>query len=148
VTGGPAGPPVTLASVIWDWGGAYTIGYDRDWWTAARRDGRAVLYAHTLTLLESAIEANYRARPVPRAFDPPDPGTAAADDDPAGDDEGFLLAALAEAFPAWAISYSYTTGTWTARTRKQTIRHASAVLLCAAMVMAERRHRRPATGPP
>jgi hypothetical protein len=71
VTGSPAGPPVTLASLIWDWGSAYTIGYDRDWWTAARRDGRAVLYAHTLADLESAIEANYRHRPVARDFDPP-----------------------------------------------------------------------------
>jgi hypothetical protein len=56
------------------------------------------------------------------------------------------LAALAEAFPAWAISYSFTTGTWTARTRKKTLCHASAVLLCAAMVLAERRYRQSPAG--
>jgi hypothetical protein len=145
----PARPPVTLASLIRDWGDAYTIGYDRDWWTAARRDGRAVLYARALATLESALDANYRTRPVPRTCDPPQdsPGDA-PDSDPGGlaEDESFLLAALAEAFPAWAISYSYTNGTWTARTRKKTIRHESAVLLCAAMVLAERRHRQSPAG--
>lgn len=77
----------------------------------------------------------------------PGPGDS-QDRDPDGldVDESFLLAALAQAFPAWAISYSFTTGTWTARTRKQTIRHHSAVLLCAAMVLTERRYRQSSAG--
>lgn len=138
----PAGPPVTLDSLVWDWGSAYVIGYRNDQWTATRRDGRAVLARATLAALATVIDADYRTGPVSRDCDPP--ASSGGVDEPGGgpgEDESFLLAALAEAFPAWAVSYSYTTGTWTARTRKKTLTHGSAVLLCAAMVLAERRHR-------
>lgn len=144
---GPAGalPPPTLAHLVWGWGSAYAIGYGQDQWRAARRDGRAVLAAHTLAGLAAAIEADYRHRPVPREFDPP--GIAPGDDDAPGDDEPFLLAALQAAFPAWAITYDPGTRTWTARTRRKTICQNSAVLLCAAMVLIERRYRQYTGGP-
>jgi hypothetical protein len=71
MTGGPAGPPVTLATLIWDWGGAYAISYGEDQWIAARRDGRAVLITETLTGLETDIQDDYRYQPVPRNSDPP-----------------------------------------------------------------------------
>jgi hypothetical protein len=145
---GPGGPPVTLASLIWDWGGAYVIGYQHDQWTATRRDGHALLTRPTLAGLDTVINADYRTDPVPRTCDPTTTPGQDEDEDEAGpgEDESFLLAALAEAFPAWAISYSFTNSTWTARTRKKIIRHGSAVLLCAAMVLAERRHRQSPAG--
>lgn len=72
VTGPQPTPPVTLASVEWDWGSAYQLGYRDDQWIAARRDGHGILRAATLTALETAIETDYRHRPVSRDFDPPD----------------------------------------------------------------------------
>lgn len=57
MTGGPSGPPLTLAALLWDWGDAYTIGYQEDQWAAARRDGRTVLIAETLTGRDTAIQA-------------------------------------------------------------------------------------------
>jgi hypothetical protein len=147
----PEPPPLTLAAVIWGWGDAYVIGYQHDQWTAARRDGLATLRRPTLAALETAIQADYRTGPVPRAFDPPrTPGDDTADDRPS-DDESFLLTAMQEAFPAWAISYDTATRSWTAQTRKTTIRQPTAVLLCAALAGAGRRARRtsgPGTGPP
>ena len=144
---GPAGPVPrrTLAQLIWGWGSAYEIGYGGDQWIAARRDGHGVLAANTLPALETVIEADYRHRPVPREFDPPGSDSGAADDDEdarlPGEDEGFLLAAMQAAFPAWAISYSSEMQAWIARTRKTTICQGSPVLLCAALVGAERRYR-------
>jgi hypothetical protein len=154
---GPAGavPPVTLASLIWGWGDPYAIGYGQDQWRAARRDGRAVLAAHTLAGLEAAIEADYRHRPVPRECDPPatgigtdtDTDTDAGQDEPPGEDEGFLLAAMRTAFPAWTIEYSTHTHAWIAHTRKKTICENSAVLLCAALLLIERQARRASSDP-
>ena len=140
---GPTPAPVTLAGLVWHWGSAYAIGYRDDQWTATRRDGRGVLTRPTLAALETVIEADYRTDPVSRAFDPigTPQGHEDADDDRPGADESFLLAALAEAFPAWVISYDSTARTWTARTGKKTICEPTAVLLCAALVMAERRSR-------
>lgn len=104
---GPAGPmpPVTLASLMWDWGSAYAIGYGGDQWLAGRRDGGGVLAADALAGLEAAIEADHRHRPVPRQYGPPDTSTGLEEDEAPGDDESFLLAALQAAFPAWVISY-------------------------------------------
>ena len=64
-------PAVTLESVAFDWGDAYLLSYTRDRWVALRRDSHRFLTAHTLTGLETAIEADYRDHPVPRDFDPP-----------------------------------------------------------------------------
>jgi hypothetical protein len=144
----PAGAPITLETLLWDWGDAYTIGYRHDEWLAARRDDLAVLCAATLPGLDQMIQADYRNHPVPRECDLPDrrrPGQGRRRGG-AGDDESFLLTALAEAFPAWTISYSFTTGTWTARTRKKTIRQPTAVLLAAALVLGERRYRQSPAG--
>ena len=146
----PTPPPVTLASIQWDWGSAYTIGYGGDQWLAARRDSAGAITADTLTGLETAIQADYRHRPVSRDFDPPPGGTGAEDEDEdghaPGTDESFLLTALREAFPAWVIRYNIGSRTWTARTRKKTISQPTSVLLCAALVLADRRARRQAGG--
>jgi len=142
----PTPRPVTLASVHWNWGSAYAIGYQHDQWIAARRDANGTLVAATLTELEAAIQADYRTAPVSCVFDPP--GTP--NDDPPSDDESFLLTALREAFPSWAINYGTGRQPWTAQTRKTTISQPTAVLLCAALVLADRRARRtngPGPGP-
>jgi hypothetical protein len=151
VTGPDPAPPVTLASLTWDWGGAYDLGYDRDWWTATRRDGHAVLFAHTLAALETAIMINYRTRPVPRDFDPPGaadylqpPGQddEAAEED-AGLDDGTLVTVreLRSAFPLWTITYSAELDAWIGQTRKKTICQNSAVSLALALTLIERRER-------
>jgi hypothetical protein len=147
----PGPPPLDLAAVVWGWGDAYVIGYQEDQWTAARRDGCATLIRPTLAALETVIEADYRTNPVSRAFDPPGstwnenkPNTAPSED------ESVLLTAMREAFPAWAISYDSGTRSWTAQTRKTTVSQPTAVLLCAALVLADRRPRRtsgPGPGP-
>jgi hypothetical protein len=147
MTGTPATPPVTLAAVVWDWSDAYMIGYQHDQWTATRRDGRTTLKRPTLAMLDTAIQADYRTRPVPRAFDPPAPGDDTTDDRPAGD-ESFLLTAMQKAFPAWTISYDTATRSWTAQTPATTIRQPTAALLCAALAGAARRaHRASDPGP-
>ena len=142
--------PVTLAHLTWGWGSAYAIGYRGDQWLAARRDGAGVLAAGTLAGLQTVIEADYRHQPVPREFDPP--GSSTRDDqdedgDRPSEDESFLLAAMQAAFPAWAISYSSQARAWIARTRRKTICQGSAVVLCAALLRAERRYRQHTTGP-
>jgi hypothetical protein len=143
MTGSPATPPVTLSALLWDWSDAYTIGYQHDQWTAARRDGRATLRRPTLATLETAIQADYRTRPVPRTFDPPaTPGDDRTDDRTTGD-ESFLLTALQQAFPAWTISYDTAARSWTAQTPTTTIRQPTAALLCAALAGASRRTHRP-----
>ena len=35
---GPAGPPVTLAGLLWDLGDAYVVSHQENQWVAARRD--------------------------------------------------------------------------------------------------------------
>jgi hypothetical protein len=142
-------PPGTLATLMREWGEAYLIGYQHDQWSATRRDGHAVLMRTTLTALETAIETDHRTDPVPRTFDPP--GSTADENEPGAapsEDESFLLTALREAFPDWEISYDPHARTWTARTRKTMICQPTAVLLCAALVGADRRARRiPGPGP-
>ena len=80
-------PAVTLESVAFHWGDAYLLSYARDRWVALRRDRHRFLTAHTLTELETAIEADYRDHPVPRDFDPPGAGDYLnpARDDPTPD---------------------------------------------------------------
>ncbi len=147
-TGGPSGP--TLGRLPWHWGGAYEIGYEQDQWLARRRDGHGLLAASTLAGLETVIDADYRHRPVPRDFDPPVSEADAGDQDggseerPPGQDESFLLAAMQAAFRTWVITYDPGTRAWFARTRKTTICENSAVLLCAALLLIERRYRQQA----
>ena len=120
------GPPgVTLESLDFEWGDAYLIHYARDQWAALRRDTRRFLAASTLDELAAAIEADYKASPVPRDYDPP--GTAGylntPSPDPDGDGERLgLLMGLREVFPHWNISYSLSSRAWTARNDDTTIR--------------------------
>ena len=58
-----------------------------------------------------------------------------------GSGESFLLAALRSAFPAWTVGYSTGAGVWIARAAAATICENSLVLLCAGLVLAERRDR-------
>ena len=64
-------PAVTLESLDYEWGDAYLICYARDQWAALRRDTRRFLTASTLDGLAAAIDADYKASPVPRELDPP-----------------------------------------------------------------------------
>jgi hypothetical protein len=153
MTAGSEGPPITLTSLTWGWGDAYAIGYHHDQWTAARRDGHAAITAYTLAGLDTAISIDYRTRPVPRAFDPPGTDSVTgqdrdSDQAPADDTEAvFLLAAMQAAFPAWTIEYSTHARAWIAHTRKKTICENSPVLLCAALLLIERRARQASSGP-
>jgi hypothetical protein len=145
----PAGPgqarqPVTLGSLAWRWGDAYHFGYGDDQWVAARRDGLGVLAAGTLAGLEAAIEADYRNRPVPRDFDPPSPGDDSNRNERLAEEESFLLAAMREALPAWTLDYSTELRLWTAHDGTGTLCVDSPVLLCAALVLIDRRRCRPA----
>jgi hypothetical protein len=138
----------TLDSLVYDWGSAYDIGYQDDQWIAARRDGRAVLLAETLTKLDELIQADYRHEPVPRAFDPPHTSDDSAGQDRLPDqDESFLLAALRASFPAWAIEYNPDFRAWVAHNQAGIICENSAVLLCAALLLVQRRSGR-TNGPP
>lgn len=142
---GQARPSATLASLAWRWGDAYHLGYRNDQWTAGRRDGRGVLAADTLSGLEAAIKADYRDRPVPRDFDPPSSGGDDSDpDEGLAEDESFLLAAIRAAFPAWTIDYRTELRLWTAHDGTGTLCMDSAMLLCAALVLIERRRHRTA----
>ncbi|HEY2264530.1 MAG TPA: hypothetical protein VGI96_18050 [Streptosporangiaceae bacterium] len=148
MTGSPAGLPVTLSALLWDWSDAYTIGYQHDQWIAARRDGRGTLRRPTLAMLDTATQTDYRTSPVPRAFDPPATSAGGRNDERPSDDESFLLTAMQEAFPAWAISYDTVTRSWTAQTPAISIRQPTAALLCAALAGAGRRaHRTSDPGP-
>ena len=91
------------------------------------------------------IEADYRHHTVPRRFDPPGamhyPGFPEEpdDDDVAAEETRFILAALRHAFPSWTITCSLQLQAWIARTGEKTICQNSAVLLCAALTLIERR---------
>ena len=161
-------PGVTLESLDWGWGDAYIICYARDQWAALRRDTHRFLTAATLNELATKIETDYAAHPVPREFSPP--GTADYLDTPDEDededededlDEGEregevpgrdrdrdrdgerlgLLMGLRQVFPQWAISYSPFSRAWTARNDDTTICQNSPALLCAALMLAERKQR-------
>ena len=132
--------PLNLESLAFHWADAYVICYARDRWVALRRDTRQPLTAGTLAGLETAIEADYRHHPVPRAFDPPGTGYL-ENDEPADQDTQFILAALRQAFPLWTITYSGQLRAWVARTRNKNICQNSPVLLCTALVLIERQHR-------
>ena len=157
-------PGVTLESLDWDWGDAYIICYARDQWAALRRDTRRFLTAATLDELATKIEADYAAHPVPRESGPPGtadyPGTPDQDDDDL-DEDGVrgrdrdrdrdgerlgLLMGLRQVFPQWAISYSPFSRAWTARNDDATICQNSAALLCAALMLAERKQRQAQPG--
>lgn len=147
-------PPLTLAFLAFHWGDAYLLSAVRERWVALRRDGRYFLVAGTLAELEPLIEADYRANPVSREYDPTGkPGLAAINatfdgdereepkDDGLDADTLITLVELRRAFPLWKIVHSAQTRTWTGRSRKRTIRHSSAVSLCIALTLIERRER-------
>ena len=163
-------PGVTPESLDWHWGDAYIICYARDQWAALRRDTRRFLTAETLDQLATKIDADYAAHPVPRQFSPPGtadyPGTPGEnedeDDDDDLDEDGVpgrdrdtdrdrerlgLLMGLRQLFPQWAISYAPFSRAWTARNDDTTIRQNSAALLCAALMLAERKQRQARHGP-
>lgn len=155
------GPPPTLAYLVYHWGDSYLLSSVRDRWVALRRDARYFLVAGSLTELETLITADYGANPVGRDYDPPGeapyltfPGILIGDDaedvdDDAGLDADTLITMweLRRAFPLWRIVFSAQTRTWVGRTRKKTISHSSAVSLCIALTLIERRERRLACGP-
>lgn len=170
------GRPSAIEAVIDRWGQAFIIAYARDRWLAMRRDDGLLLPAGTLTQLEAEMTAELAKRPLlastgddrPHLAEYPGPAVAARfglasppaadspgsdeDDDgdgsgqPADEDEQFLLTALRAAFPAWAITYSTHTRAWIARTRRTTICENSPVLLCAALLLIERRYRQHTSG--
>jgi hypothetical protein len=150
-------PAVTLAFLAYHWGDAYVFSVVKDRWVALRRDARYFLTAETLAGLETVIEADYGCNPVPRDYDPPGaagylnpalpgilplPGYDYADDDAGLDADTLIIAGeLRRAFPLWTIIYSTQTHTWIGRTRKTTLSHNSAVSLCIALTLIERRQR-------
>jgi hypothetical protein len=155
-------PPATLESLAFDWGDAYLLSSVRDRWAALRRDAHYFLVADTLARLEELIIADYSKCPVPRDYDPPDasdylepPGvlTLPDDYDSRDDDEGLdaetliVLRELRRAFPLWTIIYSADLDAWIGTTRKTTICQSSAVSLCIALTLIERRQRLLAHGP-
>jgi hypothetical protein len=158
-----AGPPVTLASLAFDWGDAYMISSMRDRWVALRRDARYFLVADTLADLEAFIISDYRDNPVPRDYDPPGAGdylesagrlTRPSSEDSIPEDDAGLDAEtlitvreLRRAFLLWTIIYCTQTRTWIGRTRTKTISHSSAVSLSIALTLIERRERQLARSP-
>ena len=140
--------PSALEALAFEWGDAYLLSHSRDRWVALRRDARRFLIADTVTGLEHEIQDDYRPHPDSRDCDPP--GTAdylnlpedsdvARDGDVPDEDSRFILAALRYAFPAWTITYSPQLRAWIARSRGKTICQNSPVLLCAALMLIERR---------
>ena len=152
--------------------GPYLITYTRDRWVALRRDTRKFLSGHTLDELEAAIRADYGRRPVPREFDPPEtaeemswlpipfqPGPDDCEEEEEEEEEATdvgpgtrglpdeeslsLLMLLRRTFPQWDISYATATRAWIARRRAQTICENSPALLAIALILIERRTRRP-----
>ena len=139
--------PPTLESLRYHWSDAYLFSYGHDRWIALRRDKRYFLTADTLTGLEEAIMSDYGDNPVPRDYDPPQPGDEPDDEGACDDEDGTdspgtdtpdVLTLLRQTFPRWAISYSQDAHVWTARTDRQTIAENSPVLLCVALVLIER----------
>jgi hypothetical protein len=153
------------------WGQAFIIFYARDRWLAMRRDDGLFFATDTLAHLEQEMTAEitkrapdaeagdgrqhlaeYLGPDLAARFGLTDPGTVHGhdeDDDEDGllpGDECFLLAAMRQAFPAWTIDYSTEMRAWIARTRKRTICEPSAVLLCAALLLIERRARQAGPG--
>jgi len=139
-----------LEALAFNWGDAYVFSYVRDRWVALRRDNHRFITADTLAGLGIAIEADYENEPVPRECDP----SGAADyldaddgDDDIPDDDDpdaerlTVLRELQTVFPLWAITYSGQMRAWIARTRGKTICENSAVLLCMALALIERRER-------
>jgi hypothetical protein len=155
-------PPPTLAFLAYHWGDAYLISYAKDRWIALRRDTRYFLVADSPAELEKLITADYRRQPVSRDFDPLQdanylifPGILAfpGEDDSLDADEGLgtetliILQELRRAFPAWTITYSKQTQTWVGQMRKKTISVTSAVELCTALTLIERRVRQASDEP-
>ena len=138
-------PAVTLESLDYEWGDAYLICYAGQW-AALRRDTRRFLTASTLDELAAAIDADYKASPVPREADPPGTdGYLTAEDNQVpgrdGDRLGLLMG-LRAAFPHWNISYSPSFRAWTARNDTATICQGTPALLWFALTLTERRARR------
>jgi hypothetical protein len=78
----------------------------------------------------------------------PEPDDSIADDDERHDAETLItVRELRRAFPLWTIIYSIQTGSWIGRTRTKTISHGSAISLCIALTLIERRERRLALNP-
>ena len=139
-------PGITLESLDYEWGDAYLFSYARDQWAALRRDTRRFLTASTLDELAAAIDADYKAAPVPREAGPPgtDGYLTTPDDDevPGRDGDRLrLLMGLRAAFPHWNISYSPSFRAWTARNDTATIRQGTPALLWFALTLTERRAR-------
>jgi hypothetical protein len=150
-------PLATLESLAFDWGDAYLLSSVRDRWVALRRDAHYFLVADTLPGLEELIIADHRDNPVSRDYDPPDasdylecPGLLAplsSEESTPDDDEGLdaetliILRELRRAFPLWTIIYSADLDAWIGTTRKTTICQSSAVSLCIALTLIERRQR-------
>ena len=55
-----------LTTLVFHWGGAYSINRDGNHWSAARRDGKAELTAGTAETLHDLITADNENNPVPR----------------------------------------------------------------------------------
>jgi hypothetical protein len=156
-------PPATLESLAFDWGDAYLISSVRDRWAALRRDAHYFLVADTLPRLETLIIADYRDNPVPREYDPPDAGDylecpgllslPSPEENIPDDDEGLdaetltVLRELRRAFPLRTIIYSAQLRSWIGMTRRKTISQRSALSLCIALTLIERRERQLAHNP-
>ena len=155
-------PLPTLAFLAYHWGDAYLISYAKDRWVALRRDTRYFLVADSLAELEKLITADYRRQPVSRDFDPLQDAdyltfrgilAVPGEDDSRDADEGLdaetliIVQELRRAFPAWTIIYSKQTQTWVGQTRKKTISVTSAVELCIALTLIERRVRQASDEP-
>lgn len=145
--------PVTLALLTSQWGDLYLTCYARDRWVALRRDGTRFLTADTLGGLESAIESDDRNHPAPRGSGPPGATrhVGVSDEPDSGDvpdaETRFVLAALRQAFPSWTIICSSPLGAWIARAGRRTICQHSPVMLCAALMLIERRQPPDRRGP-
>ena len=145
--------PVTLTLLTSQWGDLYLICYARDRWVALRRGGTRFLTADTLGGLESAIEADDRDHAIASGSGPP--GATRHVDLPGEPDSGdvsdaetrFVLAALRRAFPSWTIICSFQLGSWIARAGRRTICQHSPVMLCAALMLIERRQPPDRCGP-
>jgi hypothetical protein len=160
--------------VIGRWGQAFIIFYAYDRWVAMRRDDGLFFATDTLAHLEQEMTAEitkrapdaeagdgqqhlaeYLGPELAARFGLTAPGAAHGQDQDdedgdgllLGDDECFLLAAMRQAFPAWTIEYCTHARAWMARTRKKTICEPSAVLLCTALLLIERRYRHRANDP-